>query len=66
MAKLAVLALGIVLALLLNRAIRSALGAGPGADAGADGSGPERLVRCERCGTYVAEGEVCDCDGGRG
>lgn len=61
MAKLAVLALGIVLALLLNRAIRSALGAGPGAD----GDGPERLVRCERCGTYVAEGEECDCGGGR-
>lgn len=71
MAKLAVLALGIVLALLLNRVIRSALGASPDSSAGADGDGegpgdgPERLVRCKHCGTYVAEGEECDCGGGR-
>ncbi len=65
MAKLAVLALGIVLALLLNRVIRSALGTGPDSGADSDGDGPERLVRCEHCGTYVAEGEECDCGGGR-
>lgn len=57
MAKLLVLALGIVLALLLSRALRAGLGRGEDA-----GERPvEKMVRCEHCGTFHEAGTDCDC-----